>query len=78
MRMKQKLFSIIALLLMAVSGAWAQGYTVTLKGGTEDATSWQGKAGEGLPTTGSVWDGFTIKDIHNDFTKMGFRKFAGQ
>ena len=27
---------------------------------------------------GTVDYWFTIKDIHNDFTKMGFRKFAGQ
>ena len=38
--MKQKLFSILALLLMAATGAWAQGYTVTLKDGTEDADKW--------------------------------------
>ena len=40
MRMKQKLFSIFALLLMAATGAWAQTYTVTLKEGTEDAENW--------------------------------------
>jgi len=34
MRMKQKLFSILALLLMAATGAMAQTYTVTLKDGT--------------------------------------------
>ncbi len=38
--MKQKLFSMFALLLMAATGAMAQGYTVTLKGGTEDADKW--------------------------------------
>ena len=38
--MKQKLFSILALLLMAATGAWAQTYTVTLKEGTEDADKW--------------------------------------
>ena len=38
--MKQKFLPIIALLLMAATGAWAQGYTVTLKDGTEDADKW--------------------------------------
>ncbi len=38
--MKTKLFSILALLLMAVSGAWAQTYNVTLAEGTEDADNW--------------------------------------
>jgi len=39
---KTRLFSILALLLMAVSGAWAQAqtYKVTLQEGTEDATNW--------------------------------------
>ena len=38
--MKQKVFSILALLLMAASGAMAQTYSVTLKSGTEDAENW--------------------------------------
>ncbi len=38
--MRTKILSILALLLMAVSGAVAQTYTVTVKKGTEDATSW--------------------------------------
>ena len=39
--MKRKLFSILALLLMAVVGATAQTtYTVTVKDGTEDAAKW--------------------------------------
>jgi len=38
--MKQKFLPIIALLLMAATGAWAQTYTVTLKEGTEDAENW--------------------------------------
>ena len=39
--MKKKLFSILALLLMAVVGATAQTtYTVTVKDGTEDAAKW--------------------------------------
>ena len=44
MRMKQKVFSILALLLMAATGAWAQEpattYKVTLQEGTEDADNW--------------------------------------
>ena len=40
MRMKQKFLPIIALLLMAATGAVAQSYTVTLKSGTEDADKW--------------------------------------
>lgn len=39
--MKAKVLSIVALLLMAVSGAWAQStYTVTVLEGTEDADKW--------------------------------------
>ena len=39
--MKRKLFSILALLLMAATGATAQTtYTVTVKDGTEDAAKW--------------------------------------
>jgi len=39
--MKTKLLSILALLLMAVSGAWAQTtYSATMKEGTEDAANW--------------------------------------
>ena len=39
--MKKKLFSILALLLMAATGAMAQTtYTVTVKDGTEDAAKW--------------------------------------
>ena len=49
--MNRKFFSLLALLLVAVvTSAWAQEpettYTVKMKAGTEDATSWQGKAGE--------------------------------
>ena len=46
--MKQKLFSILALLLVAVSGAWAQTYKVTLAEGTEDAENWTISPKEGL------------------------------
>jgi len=38
--MKKKVFSMIALLLMAATGAMAQTYSVTLKEGTEDAANW--------------------------------------
>ena len=48
MNMKKSLISMLVLLMTAVSGAVAQTtYKVSVKGGTEDATSWQGKAGEG-------------------------------
>ena len=40
MIMRQKVLSILALLLMAVSGATAQTYNVTVKEGTEDAANW--------------------------------------
>ena len=45
---KTRLFSILALLLVAATGAWAQGYTVTLKDGTEDAANWTITPKEGL------------------------------
>ena len=46
--MKRNLLSILALLLMAATGATAQTtYKVSVKEGTEDASNWQGKAGEG-------------------------------
>ena len=38
--MKKKLSSILALLLMVVTGAWAQTYNVSVKEGTEDADKW--------------------------------------
>ena len=57
---KTRFLSMLVLLCLTVSGAWAQEgtlltltatvaeptYTVSLKEGTEDANSWQGKAGE--------------------------------
>ncbi len=52
--MKQKLFSMLALLLMAATGAWAQGYTVTLKDGTEDADNWTIEPKEGLSENDQV------------------------
>ena len=58
---KKRFISMLVLLCLTVSGAWAQEgtlltltatvaeptYTVSLKEGTDDATSWQGKAGSG-------------------------------
>ena len=38
--MKTRILSIVALLLMAVTGATAQTYSVTLADGTEDAANW--------------------------------------
>ena len=55
MSIKQKVFSILALLLMAAVGARAQTtYTVTVKDGTEDAANWSADpnpAGEGQTVT---------------------------
>ena len=51
----KKIFSMLALLLMAATGAVAQTtYTVTVKGGTEDAAKWSANpipAGEGQSVT---------------------------
>ena len=38
--MKRKLLSMLALLLVAVTSAWAQSYNVTVKEGTVDAANW--------------------------------------
>ena len=55
MSIRQKVFSILALLMMAAVGARAQTtYTVTVKGGTEDAARWSANpnpAGEGQGVT---------------------------
>ena len=40
MSMRQKLFPIFALLLMAATGAVAPTYNVTVKSGTVDAANW--------------------------------------
>ena len=54
---KKRFLSMLVLLAAVATGAVAQTtYKVSVKEGTEDASNWQGKAGEGLPTTGSVWD----------------------
>ena len=59
--MRQKLFTMIAMLLMAASGAWAQG-TVTLKEGPEDADKWEIKTGETTvePGVTEVEEGSTV------------------
>ena len=46
---KKRFISMLVLLAAVVTGAVAQTTyrAITMKGGTEDATSWQGKAGEG-------------------------------
>ncbi|MBP3786330.1 MAG: hypothetical protein J6I32_06910, partial [Bacteroidaceae bacterium] len=53
--MRQKVFSILALLMMAAVGARAQTtYTVTVKDGTEDGAKWSAApnpAGEGQTVT---------------------------
>ena len=36
----KKVLSILALLLVAATGAWAQSYNVTVKEGTDDAANW--------------------------------------
>jgi len=73
MRMKQKFLPIIALLLMAATGAWAQTYTVTLKEGTEDAENWKAKVGNGelqaLPLTG-LNGGETVTATYNGSRKV--------
>ncbi|MBP3756761.1 MAG: hypothetical protein J6I61_05700 [Prevotella sp.] len=64
--MKQKLFSIFALLLMAATGAWAQSYTVTLKEGTEDANKWSispASAAEGETVTITYNGTKRVKDV---------------
>ena len=40
MTMKKTLFSLLVLLMAATTGALAQNYKVSVKEGTEDATSW--------------------------------------
>ena len=45
--MKHRFLFIMALLLTVAMGAWAQTYKVSVKEGTDGASNWQGKAGEG-------------------------------
>ena len=59
--MKQKFLPIIALLLMAATGAVAQSYTVTLKSGTEDADNWTIEPKEGLSENDQVTITYTGK-----------------
>jgi len=44
---KKRFLSMLVLLAAVATGAWAQTYKVSVKEGTEDASNWQGKAGEG-------------------------------
>jgi hypothetical protein len=73
--MKQKrLLFLLVLLLTAATGAMAQTtYKVSVKEGTEDATSWQGKAGEGeyqaLPLEG-VAAGTAVSVKYNGTKKV--------
>ena len=63
----------LALLVMAVTGAVAQTtYKVSLKEGTEDATSWQGKAGEGGDTPSGVGLNPDLQDetVNNGWSRM--------
>ena len=68
--MKQKLFSILALLLMAATGAWAQEpattYKVTLQEGTEDADNWDispAEAAEGAAVTATYSGEKKVKSV---------------
>ena len=54
---KKKILMILAMLLTAVTGAWAQAmYTVTVKDGTEDAANWSAD-----PNPAREGQGVTIK-----------------
>ena len=63
----------LVLLAAVVTGAVAQTYKVSVKSGTEDATSWQGKAGEGeyqdLPLEG-VAAGTAVSVKYNGTKKV--------
>lgn len=66
MEKKFRLLLLLALLMMAVTGAWAQDtYKVSLKDGTEDAANWQAKVGDGefkvLPVEGLEGQTVTIQ-----------------
>ena len=66
--MKQKLFSILALLLVAVSGAWAQEpatYKITVAEGTEDVGKWNvpTEAAEGSPVTATYSGEKKVKSV---------------
>ena len=58
-QVKNKLFLLLALLLTAATGAWAQTtYSVKMKGGTVDAKNWSIASGE-KSATGDAADGLT-------------------
>ena len=66
--MKQKLFSILALLLVAVSGAWAQDpatYKITVAEGTEDVGNWNvpTEAAAGSPVTATYNGEKKVKSV---------------
>ena len=62
MRQKTRLLTLLALLLTAATGAWAQGsgttYSVKMKDGTQDAKNWSITSGE-KSATGDAADGLT-------------------
>ena len=71
---RKRILSMLVLLVMAVTGAVAQTtYKVSVKGGTEDAISWQGKAGTGeyqaLPLKG-VAAGTAVSVKYNGTKKV--------
>ena len=70
---KKRILSMLVLLAAVVTGAWAQTYKVSLKDGTEDASNWQGKAGEGeyqaLPLEG-VAAGTAVSVKYNGTKKV--------
>ena len=69
MRMKQKFLPIIALLLMAATGAWAQEpatYKITVAEGTEDAGNWTispAEAAAGSPVTATYSGEKKVKSV---------------
>ena len=72
--MKKRLLTMLVLLAAVVSGAVAQTtYKVSVKEGTEDASNWQGKAGEGdyqsLPLEG-VAEGASVTVTYNGTKKV--------
>ena len=62
MRQKTRLLTLLALLLTAATGAWAQEsattYSVKMKGGTVDAKNWSIASGE-KSAKGDAADGLT-------------------
>ena len=74
---KNKLLLLLALLMTAATGAWAQTtqttYSVALEEGTKDAENWTGKVGEGnygsLPLE-NVAEGAAVKLKYNGLRKV--------